>query len=358
MGKRSPWLAGALLVAALLSSAASGAPSLFAAEPAAEAAQPAGATPALLQELKSYRHKIVFETRRDGNWEIYIMNADGSHPVNLTRTEDADEVYPKASPDGTKLCFVVDEGKGASKARNLYLMNLDGTGRVKIMDNAREPCWSADSQSIAYLKGEFSKWDAMDYVTKGLFIYDLKTGAHRPHPNSKIHHLYCLNWSPDGKWFVATVHGGMGFNHAILALEAEGDKVVNLKLSGCRPDLTPDGKQVAWGNGDFAVGVANLDFSGGTAKAAGIHNAIESKEPDETYHADWSPDGKYIAFTRGAKRKEKRMGLAPEIPGSDAPGWNVCVADPATKNKWVAIILDGKSNKEPDWVFVKEASFK
>jgi Tol biopolymer transport system component len=333
--------------------------SASAAEPAAaNSAQPEGATPLLLQELKTYPHRLLFETYREGNWEIYTMNADGSNPVNLTRTPDADEFYPKASPDGTKICFVVDEGKGAAKARNLYLMDLDGTQRTKIMDNAREPCWSADSQSIAYLKGEFNKWDAMDYVTKGLFIYDLKTGAHRPHPNSKIHHLYCLNWSPDGKWFVATVHGGMGFDHAILALEADGEKVFNLGLGGCRPDVSPDGKKVIWGNGDFSIGMASLEFSPGSAKATFLDNAVESKKPDETYHADWSPDGKYIAFTRGAKRKDRKMGLAPEIPGSDAPGWNICVADPTTKNRWVSITLDGNSNKEPDWVFVKNDSGK
>ena len=121
-----------------------------AAEPAAaNATQPEGATPLLLHELKTCPHKIVFETCRGGNWEIYIMNADGSNPVNLTRTPDADEFYPKASPDGTKLCFVVDEGKGTAKARNLYLMDLDGTQRTKVADNAREPCWSSDSQSIA-----------------------------------------------------------------------------------------------------------------------------------------------------------------------------------------------------------------
>src|SRR5262245_48704256 len=49
----------------------------------------------LLTELKSYPHKIVYESNRDGNWELYLVNADGSDPVNLTRTPDVDELYPK-----------------------------------------------------------------------------------------------------------------------------------------------------------------------------------------------------------------------------------------------------------------------
>src|SRR5437879_766634 len=86
----------------------------------------------LLAELKNYQHKIVYETNRDGNFELYICNADGSNPVNLTNTKDVDELYPKPSPDGTKICFLADEGKGADKVRNVYYMNSDGTGRVKV----------------------------------------------------------------------------------------------------------------------------------------------------------------------------------------------------------------------------------
>src|SRR5262249_53220789 len=66
----------------------------------------------LLAELKTYRHKIVYESNRDGNWELYLCNADGSDPVNLTRTTDVDELFPRPSPDGSKICFVADEGKG------------------------------------------------------------------------------------------------------------------------------------------------------------------------------------------------------------------------------------------------------
>jgi TolB protein len=309
----------------------------------------------LLAELKTYPHKIVYETNRDGNWELYLCDADGSNPVNLTNTPDVDELYPKPSPDGSKICFVADEGKGAQKIRNIYYMNRDGSGRTKVAENGREPCWSPDGSRIAYLKGEFEKFTYSDFATKGLFIYDLKTGQTHEHVNRKLHHLYTLNWSPDGNWFVATVHGGMGFSHGILAIEANGERVVDLKLHGCRPNISPDGKKVCWGHGDYCAGVADLNLAARTPKATNIHDVVESKDPVETYHVTWSPDMRYLTFTRGPKFHGKNLqGLLPEFPGVEAPGWNVCVADVKHKNRWVAITTDGKSCKQPSWVFVAE----
>src|SRR5438876_9965604 len=102
--------------------------------------KPAEGSKDLLAELKTYRHKLAYETNRDGNWELYLCNADGTNSVNLTKSKDVDELYPKPSPDGNKICFVADEGKGDAKIRNIYYMNTDGTGRVKVADNGREPC--------------------------------------------------------------------------------------------------------------------------------------------------------------------------------------------------------------------------
>jgi Tol biopolymer transport system component len=154
--------------------------------------------------------------------------------------------------------------------------------------------------------------------------------------------------TPDGKWFVSTVHAGMGFGHAILALEAEGNRVVNLNIPGCRPDVSPDGKKVAWGADDFTLCVGDLDFTGPEPKVIRQRDVVKSQKPMETYHVDWSPDGKYLAFSRGPMRK--RLGPAPEMVGVEAEGWNICVADAAATNRWVAITSDGQSNKEPDWV--------
>src|SRR5205823_158389 len=133
-------------------------------------------------------HKIVHESFRDGNWELYVMNADGSNPVNLTKTPDVDELYPKVSPDGDKICFQADEGKDDAKVRRLYLMNSDGSGRVKIADEAREPCWSADGKQIAYLPDEHKKFAIGDGATRGIRIYTLATKETREHPNKEILH--------------------------------------------------------------------------------------------------------------------------------------------------------------------------
>jgi hypothetical protein len=311
----------------------------------------------LLAELKNYPNKIVYESNREGNFELYLCNADGSHTVNLTNTPGVDELYPKPSPDGTKICFVADEGKGATRVRNIYYMNSDGSGRTKVADNGREPCWSPDGTRIAYMKGEFDKFTYSDFATRGLFVYDLRTGKTRQHVNHKLEHLYTLNWSLDARWFVATVHAGMGFSHGIIAFEADGDGVFDLKLGGCRPNISPDGKKVCWGHGDFCAGVANLDLSGPTPKATGVTDVVESKDPVETYHVTWSPDMRYITFTRGPKFKGKNLrGLLPEFPGVNAPGWNVCVADARQKNRWVAITTDGRSCKQPSWVVVAAAA--
>ena len=93
-------------------------------------------------------------------------------------------------------------------------------------------------------------------------------------------------------------------------------------------------------------------------KVSDIHNMVESKEL-ETYHVDWSPDTRYIAYSYGPKFKGKNLkGLLPEFPGVEAPGWNICVADTSKKNRWVQLTFDGKSNKEPDWVPVAESRGK
>jgi Tol biopolymer transport system component len=318
----------------------------------------------LRQQLKASPFKIAYESYVDGNWEIFVMNPDGSHPVNLTKTPDLNEHYPHISPDGTRMCFVADKGEGRDAIRSLYVMNVDGTHRKKIADYAREPFWSPDGKVIGFLDQEYPKFNVIDYYTKGMNFYDLATAKITPHVNyTNLHHLYNPNFSANGKWIVSTVHAGMGFDHTILLIEAHGDKIINLKIPGCRPRFSPDGQQVAWGASDNEIAVAPIDTDSDEPKVGEWRLHIKDAK-NKIYHARWSPDSRFLSFSLGPDgegdvSKPGTFEAACEIMGVYAPGWNIGVVsaeqtgtndlNQSTGGDFLMLTTNGLSNKESAW---------
>lgn len=294
--------------------------------------------------LRGLPYRIVYEsfqdTRGRENWEIILINADGSNRVNLTNTPSVDEHYPHASPDGTKILFVAIEGEGRrSRSRNVYYMNLDGTGRTRVARNAYQPTWSGDGRSIAYLKGEYDRFNSSMSANEGLAIYDLPTATTRNHPESGLRMLYNLTWSPDGNWFVATSRRGRRGN---LLFDAERPGIRSLSISGCRPDISPDGASIAWGRTDHELRIGRFDPSARGDNVFDQEPVVAVGRSDKVYHVDWSPDGEYLAFSYGPSRGGQGV-------GQRAPGWNISILE-IKSGRWVQITTDGNHNKEPDWV--------
>ena len=299
---------------------------------------------------ESYRRPKDSSGRTSGreNWELCQIDADGSNLVNLTNTPDLDEMYAHASPDGRKICFVADEGVGRRKLRSVCYMNIDGTERVTIARNARQPCWSPDGKTIAYLKGEYERYSTREYATSELFFYDLKSRQHKPHVNKTLHHIYAINWSPDGNWFLGAVHGGMGYSDTILAFEVRGTRVFDLArwgVKGCRPDASSDGTRMVWGETDWDLCLADLDLTGRSPSVSNVRKIVGCRRREKVYHVDLSPDKKYIVFSHGPWAGGQQV-------GGIARGWNLCISD--LTGKWVKITTDGLHYKEPDWIPIRE----
>jgi Tol biopolymer transport system component len=234
---------------------------------------------------------------------------------------------------------VVDEGKDReSKRRNVYYMNIDGTERVKVAENAYQPCWSPDGRYIAYLPGEFPRYNPRMTANKGLEIYDIETQKVKKHPNDEINHLFNLCWSPDGEWFAAA--GGSGPN--ILVFKADDSTKMNLLAEGCRPDISPNGRQIAWHGSDWNIVIGKTEFASLQSRVYDHTIVAVCDYEHEIYHVDWSPDGNYLTFSYWPGDQSESVGRA-------APGSNICICELET-GKWTLVTTDGKSNKEPDWV--------
>lgn len=93
--------------------------------------------------------RIVFESGRDGDDDIYVMNADGSGVVQLTNDPDQD-IRPDFSPDGSRIAFASNRDANPE----IWSMNPDGSGLQQITFTEllinSDPSGSPDGSRIVF----------------------------------------------------------------------------------------------------------------------------------------------------------------------------------------------------------------
>jgi Tol biopolymer transport system component len=113
------------------------------------AALPNGGTSA---SFSSDGTKVAVWSRDGGDADIFVMDADGSNPVNITAGSSDDEYAPDFSPDGSRIAFISSrlDSKG-----DLFTMAADGTDvfTVHAADDleAGDPAYSPDGEQIAFV---------------------------------------------------------------------------------------------------------------------------------------------------------------------------------------------------------------
>ena len=101
--------------------------------------------------------RIVFTSARDGQADIYVMDATGSNVTRLTRMSAG---QPAASPDGQKIAFVSTglEQIGGHLQFQIFLMDADGNNQKILTSSTNStflPCWLPDGKAIAFHVDKF-----------------------------------------------------------------------------------------------------------------------------------------------------------------------------------------------------------
>ena len=172
--------------------------------------------------------RIAFSSTKDGNYELYVMQADGSNIVRLTNTAN-EELAPSWSPDGTRIVYM----RGSSE---LWVMSSTGTNPRLLTAPGfptRNPAWSPDGTRIAFA------------TSTGVMLIRPE-GTELGHVGPTLS-VSSPSWSPDGKRiaYVASADG----NVDIYTMRSDGTDVRRLTTDPGRdtePSWSPDGAHLAF----------------------------------------------------------------------------------------------------------------
>jgi len=185
--------------------------------------------------------RIAFVSHRDGDAEIYVMDADGSNQDRLTNSPGPDR-GPAWSPDGTRIAFSTTRGGD----EEICIMNADGSNPVPFTNNPGVSDWN-------------------------------------------------LAWSPDGSkiaWICC--RSGAGGVIKVMNVNGSGLGSIPGNTQNDQPDWSPDGSRIvftSYRDGNNEVYVMGSNGSGQTPL---------TNNPGDDWYPDWSPDGTTILFTQGS----------------------------------------------------------
>lgn len=226
--------------------------------------------------------KIVFSSNRDGNEEIYVMNADGTGVTRLTNNSATDQ-YPSWSADGTKIVF--DSNRDGNF--EIYVMNADGSSQTRLTTNSSLdaiPSWSPFGNKILF----YSSRDGNDEI----YVMNADGTGQTNLTNNAASDVRAV-WSPDGTK-IAFESNRTGSSQ-VFTMNGNGSSVTQLTSSGSNggADWSPDSTQIAFhtdrnGNPNYDIYKMNADGTSQTQLTT--HSAADTSPA-------WSPDGTQIAFT-------------------------------------------------------------
>ncbi len=231
--------------------------------------------------------RILYTSIIDKSQTIWVMNADGSNPKQLTPTGTTATI-PGITGDGRRLVFESDHD-GASE---IWRVNIDGTDLRQLTTCGKNysPSVSADGKWVVYK----SNCDAVGR----LWRLSIDGGA----PVRLTDQPGSWPWiSPDGKW-VACAYWVEPTKYKLGLVSIEGGppaKVFDIAgQANFRYGIkwTADSKAITYR--DWVSGIWRQSIDGGAPeRLPGL--------PDEKIFANgWSRDGKLFAFVRGVTPRD------------------------------------------------------
>jgi Tol biopolymer transport system component len=227
--------------------------------------------------------KLLFQSNRDGNYDIYVMDLETGMVTRLTDSPEH-EFEPALSPDGTRIAFA--RARIDMSGQDIYVMNADGTDpqRIVYMDESIAMCpdWSPDGSQIIFYATRASHFH--------LFAVSLADGEVRELPSSEQNDLM-PDWSPDGTQIAfASDREGQGELYVMAPDGSNLQRLTESTIDEWRPRWSPDGRHIVFQakyTGHWEIHLIDVD-------TGEIEQLTDGKEESKMPY--WSGDGRLIYY--------------------------------------------------------------
>ena len=228
----------------------------------------------------------------DPLYDLWAVDPAGGVAVNLTNAPGVD-TGAAWSPDGKRIAFASNRDDNY----NIYVMNADGTGVKRLTGGSLSsltPLWSPDGRWIAFARGAEIHMMRPDGSSKRM--------VYRSH--SGWMPISLGDWSPDGRTLLFDLEGSEN-SYDIWSLDVaarRASRLIATPVSEYGPDFSPNGRNIAFTRETMCArlmsitGLCVFDVFVSDRQGRATENITDTANISEETPS-WSPDGTQIAFT-------------------------------------------------------------
>ncbi|MFB0534429.1 MAG: TolB family protein [Anaerolineae bacterium] len=250
---------------------------------------PVEPAPVAKPECELCANSVIFHSNRTGAWQLYRLDAEeGGRPVNLT-VNSASNLAPSRSVDNRWVAYQSDRDGNWE----IYVMDINGDRQTRVTYNSVaddiDPVWAPQCLETTCASGLIAFQSDRD-LNWEIYVVDVLTGEERrlTYNTGSDENPY---WSPDAQW--VAFQSNRDGNWEIYVISQDGKtlwRVTNHEADDLAPVWSPTGQQIALlSNRDGKWGVYVVD-----ANAENLRMLTDATG-DET-NVSWSPDGTALAF--------------------------------------------------------------